>query len=158
MAQTFIYAIYCPNKQEIKIGYASNPVTRLLQLQTGTTDRLDLLITFAGGIAEEKELHTLLSDYRLTGEWFVYNSVVLSTLDKYYKKFLPIPKQSSTSDVSILDTAYKFEKLFTVSDLRKLLPSLTLPTKEIAEILLNNGYILKTYPSSRMKYYLKPKS
>lgn len=68
-------------------------------------------------------------------------------------------QMSSTSDsldISILDTAYKFDKLFTVSDLRKVLPSLTLPTKEIADILLNNGYILKTYPSSRMKYYLKP--
>jgi hypothetical protein len=83
MAQTFIYAIYCPNKQEVKIGYATNPISRLSQLQTGTTDRLDLLMTFAGGLAEEKQIHKALSHHRISGEWFKYSSEVFSVLIEF---------------------------------------------------------------------------
>ena len=50
MVQTFIYAIHCPNKQQVKIGYASDPIKRLATLQCGTTDRLDLLFTFKGDV------------------------------------------------------------------------------------------------------------
>jgi hypothetical protein len=80
MTQTFIYAIYNKNKNEVKIGYATNPTSRLSQLQTGTTDQLKLLFTFCGGITEEKSLHQKLAGYRLTGEWFIYNEIVAQTL------------------------------------------------------------------------------
>lgn len=63
---------------------------------------------------------------------------------------------SDSIDISVLDVAYKFNKLFTVSDIRKLLPSLKLTTSEVESILLNNGYNLKTYKSSRMRYFQKP--
>ena len=83
MSQTFIYAIYCPNKNEVKIGYAGNPISRLSQLQTGTTDRLDLLMTFVGGIAEEKQIHKELADYRISGEWFRYSPLIFSVLSDF---------------------------------------------------------------------------
>jgi hypothetical protein len=83
MSQTFIYAIYCPNKQEVKIGYAGNPISRLSQLQTGTTDRLDLLMTFVGGLAEEKQIHKELANYRISGEWFKYSPLVFSILSDF---------------------------------------------------------------------------
>jgi hypothetical protein len=63
---------------------------------------------------------------------------------------------SDSIDISVLDVAYKFNKLFTVSDIRKLLPSLKLTTSEVESVLLNNGYNLKTYKSSRMRYFQKP--
>ena len=78
-AKTFIYAIHCPNKNEVKIGYATDPLKRLAQLQTATTDRLDILLTFSGNIEVEKLLHSRLDKFRLGGEWFIANSVVLKT-------------------------------------------------------------------------------
>ena len=58
-------------------------------------------------------------------------------------------------DISILNIAYTFNKLFTTSDIKKALPSLTWTNEDITELLLNNGYNLKTYPSNRVKYFKK---
>lgn len=165
MTQTFIYAIHCPNKKEIKIGYAGNPVSKLLQLQTGTTDRLDLLMTFMGGITEEKELHTLLSEHRLAGEWFVYNSVVLSTLDKYYKTTFPAPKDKVfeiAEEELILTKAYTLinsrgnRKNLTIPELKKQLTSVSLSTKEVQDILINAGWEIVKLGTCATKFF-RPK-
>ncbi len=95
MAQTFIYAIHCPNKNEIKIGYATNPTSRLSQLQVGTTDRLDLLITFAGGLAEEKEIHKALAKHKISGEWFKYSPEVFSVLIDAMANQFPIARTTA---------------------------------------------------------------
>ena len=92
MTQTFIYAIHCPNKNEIKIGYATNPTSRLSQLQVGTTDRLDLLITFAGGLVEEKEIHETLAKHRISGEWFKYSPEIFSVLIDAMANQFPIAR------------------------------------------------------------------
>jgi hypothetical protein len=89
MTQTFIYAIHCPTKREVKIGYAGNPTTRLCQLQTGTTDKLNLLMTFRGGLKEERLIHDSLANYRISGEWFEYNENVLKELLSFLRKSLP---------------------------------------------------------------------
>jgi len=95
MAQTFIYAIHCPNKNEVKIGYATNPTSRLSQLQVGTTDRLDLLITFAGGLAEEKEIHKALAKHKISGEWFKYSPEVFSVLIDAMANQFPIARTTA---------------------------------------------------------------
>jgi hypothetical protein len=165
MTQTFIYAIHCPNKNEIKIGYAGNPVSRLLQLQTGTTDRLDLLMTFIGSNSEEKELHTLLSEHRVSGEWFVYNSAVLTTLDKYYKTNFPTPKDRGIEIAAkevILEKAYSLinsrgnRKNLTIPELKKQLTSVTLTTKEVQDILLNAGWEIVKLGTCATKFF-RPK-
>jgi hypothetical protein len=162
MTQTFIYAIHCPNKSEIKIGYAGNPVARLLQLQTGTTDRLDLLMTFIGGISEEKELHTLLSEYRVSGEWFIYNSAVLATLDKYYKTNFPTPKDRGieiAAEEVVLEKAYSLvnsranRKNITIPALKKVICSVELSTQEIESILLAAGWEVVKSGSCATKFF-----
>jgi hypothetical protein len=99
MAQTFIYAIHCPNKNEVKIGYATNPTSRLSQLQVGTTDRLDLLITFAGGLAEEKEIHKALAKHKISGEWFKYSPEVFSVLIDAMANQFPIARTTANPKV-----------------------------------------------------------
>lgn len=99
MAQTFIYAIHCPNKDEIKIGYATNPTSRLSQLQVGTTDRLDLLLTFAGGLSEEKEIHKALAKHRISGEWFKYSPEVFSVLIDAMANQFPIARTTANPKV-----------------------------------------------------------
>lgn len=59
-------------------------------------------------------------------------------------------------EVSILNVAYSFNKLFTIPELKKSLPSLNWSTEDICELLLLNSYTLKTYPSNRIKYFNKP--
>ncbi len=59
-------------------------------------------------------------------------------------------------DISILNVAYSFNRLFTTADVKKAIPSLNWSKEEIAELLLGNGYTLKTYPSNRVKYFKKP--
>jgi hypothetical protein len=103
MTQTFVYAIYCPNKNEVKIGYATDPLKRLASLQTGTTDRLDIITTFSGGLEKEKQLHDTLKNYRVSGEWFTYNSKVREAIAKAFIESYP---KSDKEDVlySYLDS------------------------------------------------------
>jgi hypothetical protein len=89
MTQTFVYAIYCPNKNEVKIGYATDPLKRLASLQTGTTDRLDLLFTFRGGLEEEKQLHERFKTQRISGEWFSYDTPFSESITSFALNTFP---------------------------------------------------------------------
>jgi hypothetical protein len=161
MAQTFIYAIYCPNKQQVKIGYATNPFSRLSSLQVATTDRLDLLFCFVGGISEEKMLHQHFKDYKLTGEWFEYNSYIATELLKFAQESLPFTSKlvedkyvfDKLSEACIINTASTFSKQFTISEIKHQSPDLSATTKQIEKILLFHGYNYKQYGTSRKKYF-----
>ena len=159
MSQTFIYAIYCPNKQQVKIGYASDPIKRLATLQCGTTDRLDLLFCFSGGLQEEKQLHCLLEENNVSGEWFTYNKLTLDVLHKFYSINFPKVEDESEQvnavvlDAAILEVAYNTPKKFTISELKKKLPSLRRRTKDIEALLLENGWTFIQYQNSRVKYF-----
>jgi hypothetical protein len=83
MTQTFIYAIYNKTKNEVKIGYSTTPAKRLSQLQTGNSDRLELLCTFKGSAKIEAEIHERLHQDRLIGEWFRMSSSVSYVLSEY---------------------------------------------------------------------------
>lgn len=67
-----IYAI-TNEKHHIKIGYTKrDPIARLRQLQTGSSDRLKLVwLCPSGTMVEEKALHRHFADLRLSGEWFL---------------------------------------------------------------------------------------
>lgn len=54
----------------IKIGTASDPYTRLAQLQTASPNALRLIGIIPGGFELERELHARFSDTRMVGEWF----------------------------------------------------------------------------------------
>lgn len=83
MTQTFIYAIYNRTKNKVKIGYSNNPLKRLSQLQTGNSDRLDLLCTFKGSAKIETEIHEKLHHDHLIDEWFKMSSFVAYVLSEY---------------------------------------------------------------------------
>lgn len=65
----------------IKIGFAVDPVVRMHSLQTSNPERLELLGSFAGTIAQERALHDRLKASRLHGEWFSPSEEVLSVVD-----------------------------------------------------------------------------
>lgn len=73
----FCYLIQDKNKGPIKIGVATNPVTRLSQIQTCYPYRLRIILIFKIPPGEslsarciESYLHLWLKEYRLIGEWF----------------------------------------------------------------------------------------
>ena len=71
---TNIYFIREKGTGNIKIGSAVDVDRRLSQLQTGNSDKLEVIdvIEDVSGTVE-KEIHDRLSEYRLDGEWFSPN-------------------------------------------------------------------------------------
>lgn len=65
-----IYFVQMEHAQHIKIGIANNSGRRLRALQTANPEPLHILGTLAGEAEDERELHRVLSAYRLSGEWF----------------------------------------------------------------------------------------
>jgi hypothetical protein len=161
MASTFVYAIYNPNKAEVKIGYSSDPLKRLSQLQTGTTDRLDLLFTFVGSNKEELQLHQELAAYRIRGEWFPYTDHVLKTLLKFVGRSYPEPVDFIEDDTNekIIEKAYELKqsranrKNITIPELKKVIKSTDLSTQEIEAILLVAGWEIVKSGSCATKFF-----
>lgn len=60
-----------------------------------------------------------------------------------------------TVEASIIETALSFSKLFTIPQLRKLLPSLTMQTSCIEKILLEYGWEFKQYENNKVKYFFR---
>lgn len=160
MAQTFIYAIYNINKNEVKIGYSIDPIKRLAQLQCGTTDKLNLLVTFLGDINIESALHKKLEAYSVSGEWFQNNKAVLIELEKALTSSLIAI--ASDEDVEIKYVEHRL--LETILNTRK--SQVTIPEiykgtegiskKQITNALDKLGWTKKTYASGNV-VYLKPK-
>lgn len=60
-----------------------------------------------------------------------------------------------TTETAIVETAVNFERLFTIPQLKKELPSLRLETKDIESLLLRYGWKIKQYGKSRVKYFYR---
>lgn len=54
----------------IKVGYSLDPEARLRQLQTASPHRLEIVATIEGGATEEGQIHEVLAEFRMEGEWF----------------------------------------------------------------------------------------
>lgn len=63
-------------KDTYKIGVSSNPHERLRSVQTGCTDKVELVFTYFtdNPFYYEKLVHGLFKDNRVIGEWFKFKS------------------------------------------------------------------------------------
>lgn len=68
----FVYAIREVESGRIKLGISKDPKARLAQLQTGNSQRLELVAyrKAKDRFADEKEAHRLNSYVHVRGEWF----------------------------------------------------------------------------------------
>lgn len=57
-----------------KIGYSQNPIKRLQQLQTAQSKKLKLIAIFEGDQRKERQLHYILRQFHLSGEWFNFRT------------------------------------------------------------------------------------
>tara|TARA_R110000772_G_scaffold238624_1_gene350604 strand:- start:123 stop:596 length:474 start_codon:yes stop_codon:yes gene_type:complete len=63
--------------QFVKIGFTKNINKRLIQLQISSPVKLEVLHLIEGNVSLEKELHQKFKDFRVSGEWFNYDSSIL---------------------------------------------------------------------------------
>jgi hypothetical protein len=78
-----IYIIKTTNctPERIKIGYAKKSMRdRIKSLQTGCPFPIQLIYAKNGSLKDERILHDLLAKYRVSGEWFEWNSEVRDIL------------------------------------------------------------------------------
>jgi len=66
----WIYFIHAPEVRRVKIGFSTDPESRLASLQVGSPVELRLIKLIRGNRNEEARLHFRFRDKRLDGEWF----------------------------------------------------------------------------------------
>lgn len=69
---SYVYFVGKDIRSPIKIGISKNPWARLVELQVGAPDKLEILATFQikGKFCSEVDLHGILAEFRSSGEWF----------------------------------------------------------------------------------------
>jgi hypothetical protein len=84
-----VYFIQAKTGGPIKIGYTHNVIARLDGLQVGNPEELRIVATVPGGAKEEAAIHRRLRRYRIRGEWFRDDDVVMAIIDDLRMKAAP---------------------------------------------------------------------
>ena len=66
----YVYFIHAPDLGRVKIGYTSDPDSRLSSMQTGSPCQLVLARLERGNRDLERRLHHRFREKRIHGEWF----------------------------------------------------------------------------------------
>lgn len=69
-ARSYVYFCQATHGGPIKIGIATNPTSRLRELQAASPYPLRMLAIIPGTHTQERRLHEHFSEWRLHGEWF----------------------------------------------------------------------------------------
>lgn len=75
------YVYFIKGGDAIKIGYSMNPALRLAQLQTGSSEMLELLGFIEGSEVTESDLHRQFKDIQKNGEWFYADDDLVDFID-----------------------------------------------------------------------------
>jgi len=118
MNDGYVYFVYSPATNLVKIGYTARPEHRFKGIQTGNGDLLRPLYFHATERAPrlEGELHARCKSYRQQGEWFTLTKEVLGVIENLKGSPVnpsvacpfppPIPIEDSRSD-SLLSRMYR---------------------------------------------------
>lgn len=69
-----LYAVQAASDGHVKIGRAANVEERIASLQTAHSEPLKLLAVASGFGCLESQIHSLISPFRVRGEWFDINA------------------------------------------------------------------------------------
>lgn len=89
-----IYLIADKERKYCKIGHSKNPKNRLITLQIGSPVEVEIILTKEGTCETEKFLHEKFKQYKLRGEWFIFNTEIVD----YIRNTVEIPKKRSNSN------------------------------------------------------------
>lgn len=69
---THVYFVQCDDgmQRPVKIGIALDIKTRIGEMQVGSPHPIRLLASFVGAREVEQQLHRVLAEHRIQGEWF----------------------------------------------------------------------------------------
>jgi repressor LexA len=81
-----IYFFRAGDTDQVKIGKAADPATRLRELQTGHAEKLVVVRLLEGGHETEKWLHKHYAARRLQGEWFRFCESMLTIEPPSFEK------------------------------------------------------------------------
>ncbi len=76
----FVYFVSAGHGGPIKIGFSTNVVRRMAELQTANAHRLVLLGTVEGTMDTEAEFHVRFAHLRMEAEWFEHSFEILGVL------------------------------------------------------------------------------
>ncbi len=80
-----VYFLKNGRRKLIKIGFSSDHVSRIQNIQSSTPDHVKLLATLPGNRALEAELHKRFAKYRVQGEWFRVEGALADYLERLRK-------------------------------------------------------------------------
>ena len=77
LGEVYVYAIRESETGRIKLGISIDPLARMAQLQTGNSQRLELVAYRKAnqGLKDERDLHRKADEYHVRGEWFNRNAL-----------------------------------------------------------------------------------
>lgn len=78
----FIYFIQRGYTGPVKIGWALDPDRRLGELQIGSAEDLHIIGITPGTMADERQLHKDVAEYRVRGEWFQLPPDVIAEIER----------------------------------------------------------------------------
>lgn len=78
---TIVYFVQCQTTKMVKIGFASDPSSRLSNLQTGSPTRLRYVFYSRRPRTQERELHEMFKEDRSHGEWFFPSERLLAFIE-----------------------------------------------------------------------------
>lgn len=94
-----IYLILNSENNTVKIGFSETPMIRLKNIQTGCPHTLDLIACKFGTMDHEKELHKKFDQFRLTGEWFIFDNSIKEYFELYSLKELKFIKTDDCYEI-----------------------------------------------------------
>lgn len=77
----YVYIVGSKQSTLVKIGFSRNPWARINELQTGSTEHLEILATFRSKSTSEVDLHLLLAAFQYRGEWFDLPASIRDVID-----------------------------------------------------------------------------
>ena len=80
--QGFVYFAFSTEREAIKIGWSSDPINRLGNLQTGSPDQMELLHVKPGTLDDERDWHQRFAHLRLDREWFKAEGHLLEAIER----------------------------------------------------------------------------
>lgn len=78
-----IYLILCEQTETCKIGFSNNPEKRIKELQTSNPYQLSLISVIEGDINLEKQLHSRFRKFKIKGEWFSSNKLIIDYFSEH---------------------------------------------------------------------------
>lgn len=78
-----LYLMINSANMTLKIGRSNYPIQRLKQLNTASSDKIELLYVYPGFGSAEKRLHKKFEEYKLNGEWFMYSKEIIDFMKDF---------------------------------------------------------------------------